>query len=222
MHRETNAHREPQASGHRFSGTWALSGASQSCSYACNSISPLSLRIRQHFDRFARNNSSSSFWLTCKSTIRYSMLCVSETSKLKMDMYPCEEDLNRRSPELWPEKVPGVCDVADKVLKTVNEKQICESIHLEPEDISFMNELGKLTPDQVMEQIKKMQQTAYNLGRVEQQELRRGSLLRVLEDMDAPSKLAYEEILGKVYGEEMDSFFEESGTYYTDTMPAIE
>ncbi|KFD56941.1 hypothetical protein M514_02198 [Trichuris suis] len=115
-----------------------------------------------------------------------------------MDLYPCDEDLNRKSPDLWPEKRPTVCDAADKFLKTVNEQSVYESIHLEPEDISFMN--GKLTPDQVMDQIKKMQQTAYNLGRIEQQELRRGALLRVLEDMmESSEPNHYEEIIEKDY-----------------------
>ncbi|CDW55299.1 protein lin 52 [Trichuris trichiura] len=139
-----------------------------------------------------------------------------------MDLYPCDEDLNRKSPDLWPEKLPTVCDAADKFLKTVNEQNVYESIHLEPEDISFMNELGKLTPDQVMDQIKKMQQTAYNLGRIEQQELRRGALLRVLEDMLEPSEsIPHEESVEKDHPMDSaptDSTAEEPSTPSTEAV----
>ncbi|KAG7302010.1 hypothetical protein JYU34_013461 [Plutella xylostella] len=85
------------------------------------------------------------------------------------------EKLDRTSPELWPEQIPGVSEFApaqppqdapwDKALTT--------------EDISFMQQLGSLTTSGLIMEVKKLHDLAYQLGLEEAKEMTRGKYLNI-------------------------------------------
>ncbi|KRZ45697.1 Protein lin-52 -like protein [Trichinella pseudospiralis] len=89
-----------------------------------------------------------------------------------------------KSPEIWPEKLPGLMEFTEKELNYSGQSASNVNFQIEACDIQYMNELGQLTPDQLMEHIKSLQESAYQLGLLEQAEIQRGRLLRILETPD--------------------------------------
>ncbi|KRX68814.1 Polypeptide N-acetylgalactosaminyltransferase 3 [Trichinella sp. T9] len=101
------------------------------------------------------------------------------------DELRCEESFSGcKSPEIWPEKLPGLMDFTEKELNYSGQSASNVNFQIEACDIQYMNELGQLTPDQLMEHIKTLQESAYQLGLLEQAEIQRGRLLRILETPD--------------------------------------
>lgn len=92
------------------------------------------------------------------------------------------EKLDRSSPDLWPEQIPGVSEFAS--LKSpvprpgTSPKWMAE---LENEDIGLLQEFGSLTTSQLMEKIKGLQNLAYQLGLDEAREMTRGKFLNILQ-----------------------------------------
>ncbi|XP_064603110.1 protein lin-52 homolog [Liolophura sinensis] len=92
------------------------------------------------------------------------------------------EKLDRASPDLWPEKIPGVSEFA--ALKSPNQgenptpKWMTE---LEKEDIDLLQEFGSLTTSQLVEKMKGLQNLAYQLGLEEAREMTRGKFLNILQ-----------------------------------------
>ncbi|KAF6022857.1 lin52 [Bugula neritina] len=94
---------------------------------------------------------------------------------------------DRASPELWPEQMPGVNEFAamgglsnsypgssaSNKPKWMNE--------LETEDISMVQELGNLTPAQLLDKVRQLQNLAYQLGLDEAHEMTRGKFLNILQ-----------------------------------------
>ncbi|KRZ16334.1 Polypeptide N-acetylgalactosaminyltransferase 3 [Trichinella zimbabwensis] len=95
-----------------------------------------------------------------------------------------EETKSCKSPEIWPEKLPGLMEFTEKELNYSGQSASNVNFQIEACDIQYMNELGQLTPDQLMEHIKSLQESAYQLGLLEQAEIQRGRLLRILETPD--------------------------------------
>ncbi|XP_072031399.1 protein lin-52 homolog [Amphiura filiformis] len=90
------------------------------------------------------------------------------------------ETLDRSSPDLWPEQIPGVSDFAAiKSPLTQNNSPPWEA-DLEKNDIDMLNELGSLTTANLMEKIKGLQNLAYQLGLEESREMTRGKFLNIL------------------------------------------
>lgn len=90
------------------------------------------------------------------------------------------ERMDRASPDLWPEQMPGVSDFAALSPPTtqVQPKWLKE---LEKEDMGMLQELGGLTVDQLMEKVRSLQSMAYTLGLDEAREMTRGKFLNILE-----------------------------------------
>lgn len=92
-----------------------------------------------------------------------------------------EENLDRASPDLWPEQIPGVSEFAagsplastDTTPKWVSD--------FEKADMDMIQELGSLSTTQVLEKVKGLQNLAYTLGMEEAHEMTRGKFLNILE-----------------------------------------
>ncbi|XP_071801104.1 protein lin-52 homolog [Asterias amurensis] len=93
------------------------------------------------------------------------------------------ESLDRASPELWPEQIPGVSDFAP-MKSPLGNTQTAEAqpweADLEQNDIDMLNELGSLTTANLMEKVKGLQNLAYQLGLEESREMTRGKFLNIL------------------------------------------
>lgn len=94
-----------------------------------------------------------------------------------------EENLDRSSPELWPEQIPGVSKFASL--------SMCHSIDkpdqqpewlkdLDHEDISVLQGFGSLTAAALLEKVRDLQNLAYQLGLEEAKEMTRGRFLGIL------------------------------------------
>ncbi|XP_067938895.1 protein lin-52 homolog [Watersipora subatra] len=104
-----------------------------------------------------------------------------------LDLISKENLGDRASPELWPEQMPGVsefaamgglastfsgCSTAAKP-KWMND--------LEADDVNTVHELSNLTPAQLLDRIRKLQNLAYQLGLEEAREMTRGKFLNILQ-----------------------------------------
>ncbi|CAI4221024.1 unnamed protein product [Auanema sp. JU1783] len=99
------------------------------------------------------------------------------------DNLQCSEMFQRApSPELFPENVPGAWD-----LNRENEVLMPGSGHnrfrtdLEPEDVKLVNDLGRLTPDQLAEYIKALQSSAFTLGIEEAKQFSKAKVLQIFK-----------------------------------------
>ncbi|EPB80690.1 hypothetical protein ANCCEY_00258 [Ancylostoma ceylanicum] len=101
----------------------------------------------------------------------------------------CPESLQRApSPVLFPENVPGAGkhntehDIQHTTLQGMfTNKQKNFRTDLSPDDVKLVNELGRLTPDQLAEYIKNVQNTAYSLGIDEARQFSRGKMLQIFK-----------------------------------------
>uniref|UniRef100_A0A8C8D3K5 Protein lin-52 homolog n=1 Tax=Oncorhynchus tshawytscha TaxID=74940 RepID=A0A8C8D3K5_ONCTS len=74
------------------------------------------------------------------------------------------EKLDRASPDLWPEQLPGVADFAASCKNPITNSPPKWMAELESEDIEMLKELGSLTTANLMEKVKGLQNLAYQLG----------------------------------------------------------
>uniref|UniRef100_A0A7I4YPQ8 Cation_ATPase_N domain-containing protein n=1 Tax=Haemonchus contortus TaxID=6289 RepID=A0A7I4YPQ8_HAECO len=92
----------------------------------------------------------------------------------------CGESLQRApSPVLFPENVPGAAKVNTEHDGMLPSKQRSFRTDLSPDDVKLVNELGRLTPDQLADYIKNVQNTAYSLGIEEARQFSRGKMLQI-------------------------------------------
>ncbi|KAK0410486.1 hypothetical protein QR680_005153 [Steinernema hermaphroditum] len=99
----------------------------------------------------------------------------------------CNEQIERcKSPDLWPEPVPGAWEYTrdlssiapgSKQDRTANRFKT----DLDPEDVRLVNELGQLTPDQLMKYVKNLQNNTFVLGQEEAYQFSRGKILSIFE-----------------------------------------
>ncbi|KAK0050729.1 protein lin-52 [Biomphalaria pfeifferi] len=86
---------------------------------------------------------------------------------------------NRLSPDLWPEKIPGVTEYeVSKHSKNAGTPRWLAD--LEKDDINLLQEFGSLTLSQLMEKVRGLQNLAYQLGLEEAREMTRGKFLNIL------------------------------------------
>ncbi|XP_069772177.1 protein lin-52 homolog isoform X2 [Narcine bancroftii] len=90
------------------------------------------------------------------------------------------EKLDRASPDLWPEQMPGVTEFASfkSPITSSPPKWMAE---LEKDDNDMLKELGSLTYANLMEKVRGLQNLAYQLGLDESREMTRGKFLNILE-----------------------------------------
>ncbi|XP_034164276.1 protein lin-52 homolog isoform X1 [Pangasianodon hypophthalmus] len=74
------------------------------------------------------------------------------------------EKLDRASPDLWPEQLPGVSEFAATFKNPITNSPPKWMAELESEDIEMLKELGSLTTANLMEKVKGLQNLAYQLG----------------------------------------------------------
>ncbi|XP_045919418.1 protein lin-52 homolog isoform X1 [Micropterus dolomieu] len=74
------------------------------------------------------------------------------------------EKLDRASPDLWPEQLPGVAEFAASCKNPITNSPPKWMAELENEDIEMLKELGSLTTANLMEKVKGLQNLAYQLG----------------------------------------------------------
>lgn len=70
---------------------------------------------------------------------------------------------------------------------------------LDPEDINLLHQFGSLTSSSLVEEVKKLQNIAYQLGLEESKEMTRGKLLHVLDDEDTTSKATVSQLSHSVW-----------------------
>jgi len=101
------------------------------------------------------------------------------------------ERLDRSSPDLWPQNLSSAAQhiLAKSSIKSDNEhaRSIWSQV-LEPEDINLLHQFGSLTSSSLVEEVKKLQNIAYQLGLEESKEMTRGKLLHVLDEEETTSK----------------------------------
>jgi len=94
------------------------------------------------------------------------------------------ERLDRASPDLWPEQMPGVSDFATfrtSPYSSLNSSPPKWMADLEKDDVDMLQEFGSLTTSQLLEKVKGLQNLAYQLGLEEAREMTRGKFLNILE-----------------------------------------
>lgn len=132
-------------------------------------------------------------------------------------LFSRESILDRSSPDLWPERIPGVTEFiaqnspfntpttrnsvssrpnsTARVLHPQNEEvnQFCGNVKallsewnrgLDTEDLNSMQGLSSLTPNALLEEVRKLEDRAYQLGLEESREMTRGKFLDVLSRND--------------------------------------
>uniref|UniRef100_A0A8C3PEZ9 Protein lin-52 homolog n=1 Tax=Chrysemys picta bellii TaxID=8478 RepID=A0A8C3PEZ9_CHRPI len=91
------------------------------------------------------------------------------------------EKLDRASPDLWPEQLPGVAEFAASFKSPITNSPPKWMAELENDDIDMLKELGSLTTANLMEKVRGLQNLAYQLGLDESREMTRGKFLNILE-----------------------------------------
>ncbi|XP_013388902.1 protein lin-52 homolog isoform X2 [Lingula anatina] len=95
------------------------------------------------------------------------------------------ERLDRASPDLWPEQIPGVLEFAAvKSPGSGSNTPAKWMADLEKDDIDMLQEFGSLTTSQLMDKVRGLQNLAYQLGLDEAREMTRGKFLNILEKPD--------------------------------------
>jgi len=87
------------------------------------------------------------------------------------------ERLDRGSPDLWPDTIPGVSQFVP--LETPNDSPAVIK-GLSQDDLSTIHQLGNLPTQHLMDEVKRLQNIAYQLGLEETKEMTRGKYLNIL------------------------------------------
>ncbi|XP_075976745.1 DREAM core complex component lin-52 [Anticarsia gemmatalis] len=87
------------------------------------------------------------------------------------------EKLDRASPELWPEQIPGVSEFAP--LPNSNLSPPSWNRGVTKEDYNYMQQLGSLSTSGLIMEVKKLHDLAYQLGLEEAKEMTRGKYLNI-------------------------------------------
>ncbi|CAL4070158.1 unnamed protein product [Meganyctiphanes norvegica] len=88
------------------------------------------------------------------------------------------EKLDRSSPDLWPEQIPGVYDFAPLVSPHMSPRS--QNLDLEEQDYNLLYQFRLLSPLEIIEEVKKLQNVCYQLGLEEAKEMTRGKYLHIL------------------------------------------
>jgi len=97
------------------------------------------------------------------------------------------ERLDRSSPDLWPEQIPGVNQFLPTTPGT-NLSSPSQGVggewlqELCKEDMELLMQLGTLTVPQILNEVRKLQNLAYQLGQEETKEMTRGKYLNILNN----------------------------------------
>ncbi|XP_050507471.1 protein lin-52 homolog isoform X2 [Diabrotica virgifera virgifera] len=90
------------------------------------------------------------------------------------------ENLDRASPELWPEKIPGVTEFINSFQTTPNSTtKLPYSKELTHEDQNYVHQLATLSTSGLIGKVKELHDIAYQLGIEESKEVTRGKYLNL-------------------------------------------
>jgi hypothetical protein len=87
------------------------------------------------------------------------------------------ERLDQASPDLWPDQIPGVSQFVP--FDTPNDSPAVIK-GLTQDDLSTIHQLGNLPTQHLMDEVKRLQNIAYQLGLEETKEMTRGKYLNIL------------------------------------------
>ncbi|ESO12428.1 hypothetical protein HELRODRAFT_63585, partial [Helobdella robusta] len=91
------------------------------------------------------------------------------------------ERMDRTSPDLWPEQIPGVSDYSDLLVSITPEPSPPKWLdEVEKVDHDMLQEFSSLTTSQLIEKVKDLHQLAFQLGLDEAHEMVRGKFLNIL------------------------------------------
>ncbi|KRT81183.1 hypothetical protein AMK59_6189, partial [Oryctes borbonicus] len=83
------------------------------------------------------------------------------------------ENLDRSSPELWPEKIPGMNEIMS-IFTPPNSNKLPYSKELTQEDQNYLHQLASLSTSGLITKVKDLHDMAYQLGLEESKEMTRG------------------------------------------------
>lgn len=89
------------------------------------------------------------------------------------------EKLDRTSPELWPEQIPGMLDFASYSSSSNGTKDAWTG-EFTSEDMTLMNQFSNLSMPALISEVKRLHDLAYQLGLEEAKEMTRGKYLNIL------------------------------------------
>lgn len=93
------------------------------------------------------------------------------------------EKLDRSSPDLWPDHIPGVSQFipheTPQDSPSVNQLSVLQG--LSQEDLSTIYQLGNLPVATLLNEVKKLHDIAYELGIEERKEMIRGKYLNIFK-----------------------------------------
>jgi len=96
------------------------------------------------------------------------------------------ERLDRSSPDLWPDHIPGVGQFLPQTpymdSDTPRGSEAGGYLHnLSREELETLMQLGGLSVQQLVSEVKRLQNVAYQLGQEESKEMTRGKYLNILK-----------------------------------------
>jgi hypothetical protein len=95
----------------------------------------------------------------------------------------CDESVGRKSPEEFPEYVPGAWDEVRKEKSITPGKSAMRfRTELDSGDVKLVNELGQLTVDSLLDYMKNLQNNAFLLGEEEAKEFQRAKCLDIFHN----------------------------------------
>ncbi|KAG8235185.1 hypothetical protein J437_LFUL014149 [Ladona fulva] len=110
-----------------------------------------------------------------------------DTGKVEEDSYTefdenllSLEKLDRASPELWPDQIPGVSEFVSLHDSAPKEATQPWAQRLDNEDINLLHQFGSLTAAGLIDEVKKLHNFAFELGLEEAKEMTRGKYLNIL------------------------------------------
>ncbi|XP_033208325.1 protein lin-52 homolog isoform X6 [Belonocnema kinseyi] len=89
------------------------------------------------------------------------------------------EKLDRSSPELWPEQ--SVSEFVAQNSAASKPEQPSWTTSLSPSEINQLHQLGNLSMDLLIKEVKKLHDMAYELGVEEAREMTRGKYLNIFK-----------------------------------------
>lgn len=98
-------------------------------------------------------------------------------SDLDQSLLSLERLEDRTSPDLWPERIPGVSEFASTLPESTPPRWQAE---VEKDDPNMLQEFGSLTTSQLVEKVRGLQELAFQLGLEEAHEMVRGKFLNIL------------------------------------------
>ncbi|KAK3912929.1 Protein lin-52-like protein [Frankliniella fusca] len=90
------------------------------------------------------------------------------------------EKLDRTSPELWPEQIPGMLDFAPFSSLAANGAKDAWTADFTSEDMTLLNQFSNLSMPALISEVKRLHDLAYQLGLEEAKEMTRGKYLNIL------------------------------------------